>query len=150
MRKLAAFAAVALLIGLSACANKIPAGAPPLSPREQAAQIDTILAGVQTAVVAALEDPHVASNATVKAEIKASSDAATAAVLAYHDQAGNCLRDPTTLQIGDAPGKSCDMGALATALSQAQTLLGSASELVTAFGHKPPAVTPPATSSSPG
>jgi hypothetical protein len=121
---------------LAACATP-PAGAPTLSPRETADPILTSYAAVLVAVHQAVTSPLLAGEPDVKARIKASSHAATVAVLAYGDLAANCFRRPVTGQVGDAIGRQCDMGGLTIARTEAQALINQTSALVSAFGFEP-------------
>jgi hypothetical protein len=124
---------------LAACATP-PASSPPLSPRESADPILTSYAAVLVAVHQAVTSPLLAGEPDVKARIKASSHAASAAVLAYGDLAANCFRHPATAQVGDAIGRHCDMDGLTIARTEAQTLINQTSALVSAFGFRPAAV----------
>jgi hypothetical protein len=124
---------------LAACATP-PGGTPPLSPRESADPILASYAAVLVAVDQAVTSPLLAGEPGVKARIKASSHATTAAVLAYGDLAANCFRHPATGQVGDAMGRHCDMGGLTIAMTEARALINETSALVSAFGFKPAAV----------
>lgn len=138
--------ATAASLLLAACASP-PAGSGPASPRENAEQIDLAFAAVQAAVEAAVNSPLLASKPDVKAQIKASSDAAAAAVLAYHDAAANCLRDPIGGQVGSAPGKLCDVSAVTIAAAEAQTLVDQTGALTSAFSFRPVSTAAPQSAS---
>ena len=108
-----------------------PAGAPPLSPREQAEQFDQEYMLAQVTMLAALKSGALSADA--KAKVKAASDSATTAVHAYDAKAELCLRDPTTGAVGDAPGAaagSCDATGLAPLASAAATALTNLNQLV--------------------
>jgi hypothetical protein len=127
MRKGTALAAGLLVAGLVACtphvtANSVPNGSPPPSPREIALQVDQSYQLVLTAVASAM--PSLPASA--KAMVKKVSNDTTKAVLAYHDHAQACVRDPQSELLITAPGakETCNPSVASAAEAAAWSQIG--------------------------
>lgn len=124
---------------LAACAGKqADPTVPPPSPREQAKLVDTGYQALLTAADNAMDAPQL--SATVKQQIAVSSRAATDAMHKLNAAALDCIRDPATGKIVDAPdnpaGEHCDPSGVTGYAAAAQAAIGHASDVLNSFGVK--------------
>lgn len=126
----------ALLLAACSAAPVGTTGNTAYSPREQMQTVMTAYGAVLVAADAAINTGKLPTG--VSAKIAASTQAATNAVHAADAEAGKCFRDQTTGIVGDAPGlpadQHCNPSASALLIGAAQSAVGSASGLMSAFG----------------
>lgn len=119
---------VAMSLSLTACGTD-------LSPREQSQQLMAAYLIPQQAAVTAVQSPQLASKPAIIHSIRTSTDAATAAIGAFDDEARKCVRDQTSGAIVDAPGQSgCNPSLLARVFAAATAAISGLGDLIKSYG----------------
>lgn len=117
-----------LIVTLSACSQD-------LSPREQSQQLMSAYLIPQQAAVTAVQSPQLAGKPAIIHSIRTSTDAATAAIGAFDDEARKCVRDQTSGAIVDAPGQTgCNPSLLPRVFAAATAAIGGLGDLIKSYG----------------
>lgn len=122
----------AVMTTVAGCSNN---SGTPNSPRENAYTVGQVYAAVEVAAETATSVASLPLD--VKQKIAGATQQATNGVIAYLEAARNCLRDPATGVVGNAPGKTCDTSEISRDLTAAQTALAGASSLLAQYGVVP-------------
>lgn len=121
------FVACAAILLIAACSAD-------LSPREQDQQLMTGYLVPQTAAAGAVHSPLLADKPDVVHAIRTTTDATSAAILAYDVEARKCVRDQATGNIVNAPGAVCDQSWLSRSLTAALASIANLGDMVKSYG----------------